>query len=113
MDWHVLRPGALTPAEADRITRFMDRAQGYLAEEHPMCDPLSSADLDALIARRVMGWTETVPPYSTDWGAAGQVVDQLNRRDPPWRVQLIQLGYPPRTWQCTLFQGALSEGVTV
>src|SRR5690348_15392168 len=137
MDWHVLRPGALTSAEADRITRFMDRVQVYLAEEHSMYDALSSADLDALIVQRVLGWHKQENPDALDpamrWHWVGpdgtpqqqawwspstepfyawQLIGYLNRRDPPWRVQLVQLGYPPRTWECTLFQGALSEGVS-
>ena len=103
-----------------------------------MLEILPSAELDALIAERVMGWVRREHPTALDpamrwdwvdtdgklqqygyWSPstepyyAWQVITHLNQRDPSWRVQLTQVGYPPRAWRCIAFQGALSEGVTV
>jgi hypothetical protein len=55
--------------------------------------------LDAQIARQVMGWRplawqgenwqwdENLPRFSTDWGAAGQVVNWLHRRH--WYIEPV------------------------
>ena len=137
MSWHMLRPGVLTADEATRITRFMDRVQTYLAQENPMYDNMMpTAELDALVSERVMGFHRQDNPDALDpafrwnwvdadgkpgqmgyWSPstepfyAWQVITHLNQLDPPWRVELVQLGYPPRIWRCTVFQAALSDGV--